>query len=74
MLKRAMWNLSLTIDILNRALNCGSSKQGKADLAYVGSKCVVAKYLQYNNANKQNTHYMYTTFANSRFLQICKHA
>lgn len=48
MLKRAMWNLSLNIDILNRALNCGSSKQGKADLAYVGSKCVVAKYLQCN--------------------------
>jgi hypothetical protein len=53
MLKRAMWNLSLNIDILNRALNCGSSKQGKADLAYVGSKCVVAKYLQSNNTNEK---------------------
>lgn len=41
-----MWNLSLYIDILNLALNCGSSKHGKAIRAYVGSNRVVAKYLK----------------------------
>ena len=34
------------MDIVNLAFSSGSSKHGNADLAWVASKCVVAKYLQ----------------------------
>lgn len=47
MLNKAMWNLFLKIDMLNLALNWGSSKHGNAERAYVGSNWVVAKYLEY---------------------------
>ena len=45
-LHSAIWNLSLNIETLNFALNCGSSKHGNAERAYVGSKWVVARYLR----------------------------
>ena len=46
MLKKTLWSSWWTIVTMNSAFSCGSSKQGKALRAYVGSKCVVASRLQ----------------------------
>lgn len=55
-LKSVIWNLSLKIVSRNLALNCGSSKHGKAVRAYVVSNCVAAKFLK-----ASHTFFLYKT-------------
>lgn len=42
----AFWCGCRATDMVNEALNRGSSKQGNAIRAYVGSNCVVANHLE----------------------------
>ena len=53
MFDNAEWFLSLTIIIENFAFIAGSSKQGKAERAPVGSKSVVARYLEKENISME---------------------
>jgi len=48
MLLSTLWPFGIFMLIINLDLYAGSSKQGKAFLAYVGSNCVVASQLHKN--------------------------